>query len=167
MSSACEIGPGNWPSTGGTQASPNAAAVRGGAKSGMSRPVGSKQYQPGQFCTATGRHRADREAEQPPDEDAEMRDVMPAEEALAGAGVGGVEEFVEGGAALTRAVDVAQVGEAADRGAGQRSDQALGALQLAEVGRLAVAAGPIAGSSPWRRARRGGGRTRPPWRPSR
>jgi hypothetical protein len=100
----------------------------------MSRPVGSKHHQPGAVLHRDRGYWTDRETEQPPDEDAKMRNVVPAKGTLAGAGVGGVEEFVERGAALTCAVDVAQVSEAADRTAGQRSDQALRPLQLAKVG---------------------------------
>ena len=61
--------------------SPNAVGGAGRREQRRSRPVGSKVNQPGQPWTATGVTGPIAEAEQAPDEDAQVRDGVPAEEA--------------------------------------------------------------------------------------
>ena len=124
--------------------------ARWAANSGTSRPVGSNVNQPGQPCTATGvtgptPRLSSRQTKTPRCGMAcQPNRPSPAPR------VGGVEELVERRARLAGAVDVAQVREAADVRAGQRSDQPLGLVQRRSSWLPGVPIGPIGGSSPWR-----------------
>src|SRR5207253_1960345 len=80
-----------------------------------------------------GCRRGDTETLKPPEEDAQTRDVVPADLPAAATEVSGVEEFVECRTGFGCPIDVSQISQAADAGARKRSDQTFGKLERGDI----------------------------------